>query len=458
MTSMPRSYCTAVPLTTIVILGIIACGPGSQVLEQQRHQINANQQLIEENRRLIKTEKDRRAQQQQRAYEALEEENRRLILAEAKKDDLAQQQQRAYEALEEENRRLILAEQDRLAGERQSAQDQQSDTADTLTQPDSSSHHTAGTSQDRDPPEDSSDLTPTPGRRPATPARQIGETFQDCEACPQMVVVPAGSFMMGSPSDEAERRESEGPQHQVTISQPFAVGMYEVTFAEWDACVSDGGCNGYRPDDEGWGREQRPVIYVNWEDTQAYMRWLSQHTGQPYRFLSEAEWEYAARAGSTTPFHFGESISPSQANYNGHYTYGGGERGQYRNQTVPVGSFGANEFGLYEVHGNVWGWVQDCWNKNYNGAPSDARAWETGSCGRRILRGGPWSYTPQDLRSANRYGIASDLRINSAGFRVARPLHSSISPDVTKRRGFAVTYIAGRDCDSCRVIQIINRE
>ena len=237
-----------------------------------------------------------------------------------------------------------------------------------------------------------------------------------------MVVVPAGSFMMGSPSHEEERSESEGPQRQVTLSQPFAVGMYEVTFAEWDACVSAGGCNGDQPSDEGWGRGQRPVIHVGWEDARAYVRWLSYNTGQPYRLLSEAEWEYVARAGSTTPFHFGESISPSQANYNGHYTYGGGEQGEYRNQTVPVGSFGPNGFGLYEVHGNVWEWVQDCWNKNYDGAPSEGEAWETENCGRRVLRGGSWSYAPQDLRSANRYGITSTLRINSVGFRVARAL------------------------------------
>ena len=430
MTSPPRAYCVAVLLAMIGILGMTACGPGVQVLEQQQRQLNATQQLIDENRRLIEAERDRLAQQQQRAYEELQDENRRLALAEAEKDRLAREKQRAYEELQEENRRLVAAEQERLAREWQRAQDQPSDTADTLTQPAPSqpqessteSPYVAGAPQDASLSGDSSDFPSAPGYSPATPARQIGETFRDCEACPQMVVVPAGSFMMGSPAHEEERSESEGPQRQVTISQPFAVGMYEVTFAEWDACVNDGACNGSRPDDEGWGRGQRPVIYVDWEDARAYGRWLSQRTGQPYRLLSEAEWEYVARAGSTTPFHLGESISPSQANYNGHYTYGGGEQGEYRNQTVPVGSFGPNGFGLYEVHGNVWEWVQDCWNKNYNGAPSDSEAWETENCGRRVLRGGSWSYAPQDLRSANRYGVTSTLRINSVGFRVARAL------------------------------------
>ena len=262
----------------------------------------------------------------------------------------------------------------------------------------------------------------TPGHGAATPARRAGDTFQDCGTCPQMVVVPAGSFMMGSPSHEEARRASEVPVHQVTIAQPFAVGVYEVTFAEWEACASGGGC-GHRPDDEGWGRGQRPVIHVNWDDAQAYVRWLSQQTGESYRLLSEAEWEYAARAGTTTPFHFGESISPSQANYDGDYTYGGGGRGQDRQQTVPVGSFGPNPFGLHDVHGNVWEWVQDCWNENYNGAPSDGRAWEVGDCSRRVLRGGSWYYEPRVLRSANRFRNTADIRsFNYYGCRIARSL------------------------------------
>ena len=252
--------------------------------------------------------------------------------------------------------------------------------------------------------------------------RQPGETFRDCPSCPELVVVPTGSYQMGSPSHEEDRDDDEGPVHQVTIERSFAVGVYEVTFGEWEACVRGGGCNGYRPDDEGWGRERRPVIYVNWEDAQAYVTWLSRQTGQAYRLLSEAEWEYVARAGTTTPFHFGRTISTSQANYDGDYTYGGGRRGQNRERTVPVGSFRPNAFGLYDVHGNVYEWAQDCWNENYAGAPSDGRAWETGDCSRRVLRGGSWYNGPRPLRSADRNWSPAVIRFNGNGFRIARSL------------------------------------
>ena len=212
----------------------------------------------------------------------------------------------------------------------------------------------------------------------ARAGRQPGERFRDCATCPEMIVVPAGSFLMGSPETEAERSDSEGPQHRVTIPAPIAVGVYEVTFAEWEACVSGGGCGGYRPGDEGWGRDRRPVINVSWEDARAYAAWLSRQTGQAYRLLSEAEWEYVARAGTTTAFHFGGTISASQANYDGNYTYGGGRKGQYRERTVAVGRFAPNAFGLYDVHGNVWEWVADCWNESYAGAPRDGQAWTRG--------------------------------------------------------------------------------
>ena len=149
---------------------------------------------------------------------------------------------------------------------------------------------------------------------------QVGQTFRDCSNCPLMVAVPSGSFTMGSPSSELERHSNEGPQHEVRIGYSFAVGVYEVTFSEWDACVSDGGCAGYRPNDEGWGRGNRPVINVSWWDAWRYVEWLSTETGESYRLLSESEWEYVARAGTTTPFHFGETISTDQANYNGNYT------------------------------------------------------------------------------------------------------------------------------------------
>ena len=237
--------------------------------------------------------------------------------------------------------------------------------------------------------------------------KKPGDTFRDCPECPEMVVVPEGSFMMGSTSGADDER----PVHEVTIARQFAVGVHEVTFAEWDACVSDGGCGGYRPDDRGWGRGKRPVMNVSWDDARAYVEWLSGKTGEAYRLLSESEWEYVARAGTTGPYHFGSSLSSSQANYGGD-----------RRETVPVGSYPANAFGLHDVHGNVWEWVEDCWNDSYHGAPSNGSAWESGECGRRVLRGGSWDDDPRFLRSANRDWYSTGYRNYYLGFRVARTL------------------------------------
>jgi formylglycine-generating enzyme required for sulfatase activity len=244
---------------------------------------------------------------------------------------------------------------------------------------------------------------------------------QPCPQCPEMVVVPAGSFTMGSPPGEESRAADEGPQRRVTIARPFAVGKFEVTFAEWDACVSEGGCS-RNPEDQGWGRGKRPAINVSWDDTQQYVRWLSQKTGKTYRLLTEAEWEYAARAGTSTPFWWGSSISPSQANYHGNYTYGGGPKGEYRKKTLPVDSFAPNPWGLYNVHGNVWEWVQDCWNGSYAGAPTDGSAWTTGDCSRRVLRGGSWFIYPRRLRAAVRSRFSSVDRYYDDGFRLGRTL------------------------------------
>ncbi len=242
-----------------------------------------------------------------------------------------------------------------------------------------------------------------------------GETFRDCPECPEMVVVPAGSFMMGSPSGEAGRYDNEGPQHQVTIPAAFAVGKYEVTFAQWDACVSDGGCSGYLPSDEGWGRDDRPVISVSWEDIRDYIRWLSAETGKPYRLLLEAEWEYAARAGTRTRYSWGDGVGSGNANCNGC-----GSQWDDR-MTAPVGSFAPNTFGLHDMHGNVNEWVEDCWHGSYRGAPSDGAAWTSrGDCGRRVLRGGSWSLLPRVVRAAFRLRSYTDERIYDLGFRVAR--------------------------------------
>ena len=243
--------------------------------------------------------------------------------------------------------------------------------------------------------------------------------FRDCSTCPEMVVVPAGSFMMGSPDVEDGRTASEGPVHRVTMAEPFAAGVYEVTFEEWDHCVAEGGCGGYRPADYGFGRGKRPVVAVNWDDAQQYVSWLSTKTGQSYRLLSEAEWEYAARAGTATAYHTGESISTSQANFNGRWT---GE--SFRGEPLPVGAFPANAFGLHDVHGNVTEWVQDCWNGNYEAAPTGGDAWEVGDCSRRILRGCSYGDRASCLRSANRAGVEKGARSAAWGFRVALTLKS----------------------------------
>jgi formylglycine-generating enzyme required for sulfatase activity len=253
------------------------------------------------------------------------------------------------------------------------------------------------------------------------------DAFRDCADCPEMIVVPAGEFMMGSPPSERGRNSDEGPQRKVTFAQPFATGKYEVTFAQWDACVAAGGCT-HRPGDNDWGRGKRPVINVSWNDAQQFVGWLAKKTGKPYRLLTEAEWEYAAR-GSTKaidrqpPFSTGLTINPNQANYDGNFSYGaGGKTGIYRQKTLEVGSFKPNAFGLYDMHGNVWEWVEDCYKDSYAGAPTDGSAVKSSSCKLNILRGGAWNYYPQLLRSAYRYASAPGVRMENAGFRVARSM------------------------------------
>ena len=249
-----------------------------------------------------------------------------------------------------------------------------------------------------------------------------GKEFRDCDSCPVMVVIPAGTFRIGSPESEKGRYRIEGPLHEVKFAAAFAAGKFEVTFNQWETCVSEGGCS-REPYDMGWGRGKRPVISVSWHDTSEYVDWLSQKTGKQYRLLSESEWEYATRAGTTGPFHFGSTISTEQANYNGNYTYGGGQKGVYRDRTVPVGSFSANEFGLHDLHGNVWEWVEDCWHDSYSGAPSDGSAWISGgNCEYHVLRGGSWDDGPRNVRSANRVGGEAGFRSIRNGFRVARTL------------------------------------
>jgi formylglycine-generating enzyme required for sulfatase activity len=230
-----------------------------------------------------------------------------------------------------------------------------------------------------------------------------------CE--PEMVEVPAGQFVMGSLEDEAGRSTAERPQRVVTIRRPFAVGRYAVTFEEWDEAAEDGCCGGYKPDDRGWGRGRRPVINVSWDDAQAYVKWLREKTDKEYRLLTEAEWEYAARAGTSARFWWGSTISTEQANYN-----------RTKEMTVPVDEFGPNPWGLYQMHGNVWEWVEDAWNDCYRGGPVDGSAWRTGNRSLRVVRGGSWDNGPQNLRAAARITYLSYYRSDGLGFRVARTL------------------------------------
>jgi formylglycine-generating enzyme required for sulfatase activity len=240
-------------------------------------------------------------------------------------------------------------------------------------------------------------------------AERPGREFRDCpDICPLMVVLPAGRFAMGENGWETQ----EKPQHKVTIAQAFAVGKYEVTFAEWDACAADGGCTSNpRPSDQGSGKGKRPVVNVSWHDAKEYVAWLTRKTGKAYRLLSEAEWEYSARADTGTRYAFGDKIENNLAQYG-------------RGETADVGSFPANGFRLHDLHGNVSEWVEDTWHPNYEGAPGDGSVWSDGDASVRVVRGGSWAddYSGAGLRSAARITFPPDFRINFVGFRVARAL------------------------------------
>lgn len=237
-----------------------------------------------------------------------------------------------------------------------------------------------------------------------------GTVFRHGPDLPELVVLPAGRFLMGSPENEKGRSTDEGPRHEVTTACPFTVGLYPVTFAEWEAFVTAGG-GAHRPTDEGWGRGRQPVINVSWDDAQTYVAWLRYTTGQPYRLLSEAEWEYAARAGSQTRYPWGDEPGKNKANFDG-----SGSKWSNR-QTSPVGSFASNAFGLHDMIGNVWEWVQDAWHDSYQGVPDDGRAWEEGS-GPRVVRGGSWFDLTNYCRAACRLRYYPGLRNYGLGFRV----------------------------------------
>ena len=245
----------------------------------------------------------------------------------------------------------------------------------------------------------------------------------------EMVAIPAGSFQMGSNNGDS----NEKPVHTVNI-KAFAMSKTEITFAQWDACVKakgfwGGGCS-HKPGDSGWGRGNRPVINVSYKDiTQQFIPWLNKTTDKTFRLPSESEWEYAARAGSTTKYPWGDSVGSNNANCNS-------SCGDQYDKTAPVGSFAANAFGLHDMHGNVWEWTQDCWNGSYSGAPSNGSAWSRGDCAKRVLRGGSWSGEPNYLRSAIRFraSAAERKRMSADGLgpRAAEGATSSASSDPSR--------------------------
>jgi formylglycine-generating enzyme required for sulfatase activity len=240
-------------------------------------------------------------------------------------------------------------------------------------------------------------------------ALEPGDTFRDCPDCSELVVIPPGDFVMGANDTPYEK-----PERTISIPSAFAIGRREVTFAEWDLCVAAGACK-HTPDDHGWGRGDQPVINVSWDDAKLFVGWLSQKTGKKYRLPSEAEWEYAARAGTKTPFWWGRDVGVGRA--------------QCANCINPppqkmaaTGSFRPNGFGLYDTAGNAAEWVEDCWNDTYRNAPKDASAWTSGDCRLRVLRGGNFTSPAAAVRSAARFRYDEDVRYYANGFRVLREL------------------------------------
>ncbi|MGH8745098.1 MAG: formylglycine-generating enzyme family protein [Burkholderiales bacterium] len=266
-----------------------------------------------------------------------------------------------------------------------------------------------------------------------------GTAFRDCPVCPVMVVVPAGSFQMGSPASDPARGADEQPAHRVTFAREFAVAKYATTRGEFARFVAETGyrvargClikrNGAWVDDRraGWRHpgfaqtERDPVVCMSWNDGEAYAGWLSRKTGHAYALLTEAQWEYAARAGTTTPYYWGAQASRAYANYGTERCCAPAAEGKDRwLNTAPSGSFPPNAFGLYDMHGNAWQWMQDCWHRNYDGAPADGSAWLYGVCVDRVMRGGSWNCGPGTIRAAEREVHDLSGRYAVVGFRIAR--------------------------------------
>ncbi|MET3842582.1 formylglycine-generating enzyme required for sulfatase activity [Bradyrhizobium sp. OAE829] len=248
------------------------------------------------------------------------------------------------------------------------------------------------------------------------------DSFKECDVCPEMVVVPKGSFMMGTPADEPDRFKGEDPVHRVSLAKPFAVGRFTISFDEWDACLADGGCGRDKGDDKGFGRGRMPAQGINFVAAKSYLAWLSKTVGRTYRLPSESEREYFTRAGTSTPFWFGNAITAQDANYKASIPYGAGPRGADSKGPVVVDSYAPNPFGLYQVHGNVFEWTEDCFNKRYNeDTPVDGSPWLEGNCQRRMLRGGTWDWMANMVRA----GYRENGIVDGGGysFRVVRSLN-----------------------------------
>jgi formylglycine-generating enzyme required for sulfatase activity len=276
---------------------------------------------------------------------------------------------------------------------------------------------------------------------------QPGAVFRDCDGCPEMVVIPPGRFVMGSPKDEDGRLDREGPQREVTIPRAIAVGKFEITRGQFERFAQEAN----RPLGEGcyalgsgkWGMQadkhrrnpgfaqtdDHPVVCIDWNDARAYVAWLSRKSGKTYRLLTEAEWEYAARATTTMARHWGKGFDPDGCRYaniadtTAKQTLPGQPTANCSDShvfTAPAGHFLPNPFGLHDMLGNVWEWVEDCWNESYAGAPNDGSAWTSGDCSRRVLRGGAWNFTPSFARAALRGRYDAGYRSNHGGVRVAR--------------------------------------
>ena len=238
----------------------------------------------------------------------------------------------------------------------------------------------------------------------------MGEVFKDCADCPDMVALAGGTFAMGSDKFGPETK----PVHLVSV-KPFAMSKFEVTWTDWEPCMQASVCR--EPDDHAWGRAKRPIINISWEEATAYAKWLSDKTGVRYRLPTEAEWEYAARGGTFTEYWWGDEIGTEMANCRECNTK------LWEHHSLEVGLYPPNPFGLYDMHGNVWEWTQDCWTRGYAGAPTDGRAWQAGDCKRRVVRSGSWYYFPPLARSASRDSFPAELFSYNVGIRLVRELH-----------------------------------